>query len=87
MRQKLRKQLAAFLKKARGEMSYTLFAKRMGISAATLHRIEMCNQNVTVDMLEDIMARLKATMSDIFPGCSHRNKSCVPKARLFAVSR
>jgi transcriptional regulator with XRE-family HTH domain len=67
VRQKLRKQLAAFLKRARGEMSYAQFAKRMGISAATLHRIEMCNQNVTIDTLEEIKMRLKATMSNIFP--------------------
>ena len=67
MRQKLRKQLAAFLKKARGEMSFTKFEKKMGISASTLHRIEMCDQNVTLDTLEDIMARLKASMVEIFP--------------------
>jgi hypothetical protein len=28
----------------------------------------MCDQNVTLDTLEDIMERLKAKMSDIFPG-------------------
>ena len=67
VRQKLRKQLAAFLKKARGEMSYAQFAKRMGISAATLHRIEMCDQNVTLDTLEGIMERLKVSMAEIFP--------------------
>lgn len=48
-------------------MPYAQFAKRMGISAATLHRIEMCNQNVTLDMLETIQERLKAAMSEIFP--------------------
>ena len=68
MRQKLRKQLAAFLKNARGEMTFAKFEKKMGISASTLHRIEMCDQNVTMDTLEDIMERLKAKMSDIFPG-------------------
>ena len=67
MRQKLRKQLAAFLKKTRGEMTFAAFEKKMGISASTLHRIEMCDQNVTLDMLEDIMVRLKVSMSEIFP--------------------
>jgi DNA-binding Xre family transcriptional regulator len=68
VRQKLRKQLAAFLKKTRGDTTFAAFEKKMGISASTLHRIEMCDQNVTLDTLEDIMERLKAKMSDIFPG-------------------
>ena len=38
----------------------------MGISASTLHRIELCDQNVTLDTLETIMDRLKVSMSDIF---------------------
>jgi transcriptional regulator with XRE-family HTH domain len=67
VRQKLRKQLAAFLKKERGEMTFTQFEKKMGISASTLHRIEMQDQNVTLDTLEDIMERLKVSMSEIFP--------------------
>ena len=37
-----------------------------GISASTLHRIEICEQNVTLDMLETITNRLKVSMSDIF---------------------
>lgn len=48
-------------------MPYAQFAKRTGISAATLHRIEMCNQNVTLDMLETVQDRLKASMAEIFP--------------------
>jgi transcriptional regulator with XRE-family HTH domain len=67
VRQKLRKQLAAFLKKTRGEMTFTQFEKRMGISASTLHRIELGDQNVTIDTLEAIKDRLKVSMSDIFP--------------------
>ena len=66
MRQKLRKQLAVFLRQARGELTYVQFEKRMGISASTLHRIEMCRQNVTLDMLEAITDRLKVSLSDIF---------------------
>ena len=49
-------------------MTFAKFEKKMGISASTLHRIEMCDQNVTLDTLEDIMECLKAKMSDIFPG-------------------
>ncbi len=67
VRQKIRQQLAAFLKKARGEMTFAQFEKKMGISTSTLHRIEIGEQNVTIDKLEDIKTRLKASMSDIFP--------------------
>ena len=42
------------------------FEKRMGISASTLHRTEMCRQNVTLDMLDTITNRLKVSISDIF---------------------
>ena len=42
------------------------FEKRMGISASTLHRIEIGDQNVTLDMLETITDRLKVTLADIF---------------------
>ena len=66
MRQKLRKQLAVFLRQARGELTYVQFEKRMGISASTLHRTEMCRQNVTLDMLDTITNRLKVSISDIF---------------------
>src|SRR6185436_18490498 len=36
LRQKLRKYLAAFLKKAHREMAFVQFEKRMGVSASTL---------------------------------------------------
>lgn len=67
MSQKLRKQLAIFLKEARGNMTYVQFGKRIGISSSTLHRIELATQNVTLDTLESIMGRLKTRISDIFP--------------------
>ena len=48
-------------------MTFAQFEKKMGISASTLHRIEIGEQNVTIDTLEDITNRLKVSMSDIFP--------------------
>jgi transcriptional regulator with XRE-family HTH domain len=67
VRQKLRTQLASFLRRSRGEMTFSQFEKKMGISASTLHRIELAQQNVTLDTLEQILNRLKASMSDVFP--------------------
>ena len=43
-----------------------MMAVGSGISASTLHRIEICEQNVTLDMLETITRRMKVSMSDIF---------------------
>jgi len=48
-------------------MTFAQFEKKIGISASTLHRIELGDQNVTIDTLEDILDRLKVKMSDIFP--------------------
>jgi transcriptional regulator with XRE-family HTH domain len=66
VRQKLRKQLGSFLRKSRGDLTFAQFEKKMGISGSTLHRIELGQQNVTLDTLEAIMDRLKVSMSDIF---------------------
>ena len=66
MRQKFRTQLGTFLKKMRGESTSAQFSKKVGISSSTLHRIELGQQNVTIDTLEHITIRLKVTLSEIF---------------------
>ncbi|MGQ9427033.1 helix-turn-helix domain-containing protein [Gilvimarinus sp. F26214L] len=43
------------------------FARKLGISQSTLARIESCQQNVTVDMLETICLRLTCKLSDLLP--------------------
>jgi DNA-binding Xre family transcriptional regulator len=62
----MQKQLGQFLRKKRGEMSYPAFARRVGISSASLHRMEMGEQNVTLKTLEYILKRFKCRASDIF---------------------
>jgi DNA-binding Xre family transcriptional regulator len=64
----LQKQLAQFLRKKRGELSYPAFARKTGISSASLHRMEMGEQNVTLKTLEFILKRFKCKVSDIFDG-------------------
>ena len=44
----------------------SLTARKLGLAYSTLHRMEMGVQNVTLKTLEQIMKRLKCTMSDIF---------------------
>ena len=47
-------------------MTYAQFAKKLGISDATLHRLEMGQQNVTLKTIELITQRLKCKVSDLF---------------------
>ena len=63
---KLAVQLAAFLRKKRGDLTFQQFARKTGISDSTLHRLELAEQNVTLDTLEQICDRLKCRISDIF---------------------
>jgi DNA-binding Xre family transcriptional regulator len=66
VRYQLRKQLAEFLKKKRGDQTFQQFARKIGLSDSTLQRIEMMDQNVTIDTLEYIVDRLRCKLSDIF---------------------
>jgi len=63
---RLAKQLAAFLRKKRGDLTFQQFSRKTGISDSTLHRMELADQNVTLNTLEQICSRLKCTVSDIF---------------------
>ena len=67
MRTSLDVQLAKFLRKARGEMSYAQFSKKIGISHMTLYRIEKGEHHLTLNKLETVMGKLKIRLSDIFP--------------------
>jgi len=62
----MQKQLGQFLRKKRGDMSYPAFARKLGISSSSLHRMEMGEQNVTLKTLEHLLKRLKCSLSDIF---------------------
>jgi DNA-binding Xre family transcriptional regulator len=64
--QRLANQLAAFLRKRRGNLTYMQFSRKMGLSHATLHRLEIGEQNVTLKTLEHITKRLHCSVADIF---------------------
>jgi DNA-binding Xre family transcriptional regulator len=66
VRHQLRKQLGDFLRKRRGSMTYSEFARKIGISSSTLQRIEVGEQNVTLDTLETLFKRLNCRISDVF---------------------
>ena len=62
----LRNLLSKELKRRRGEMTQREFAKKLGISKSSLHRIEMREQNVGIDTLELFCKKLKCKLSDLF---------------------
>ena len=65
-RKQLAKRLAEFLHKRRGELTFQEFSRKIGISDSTLHRLELGEQNITLETLEQICDRLKCKVSDIF---------------------
>jgi len=67
VRYQLRRQLAEFLKRKRGDQTFQQFARKLGLSDSSLQRIEMMEQNVTIDTIEHIVKRLGCRVSDIFP--------------------
>jgi transcriptional regulator with XRE-family HTH domain len=66
MRQSLDNQLAIFLRKRRGEITYAAFARKLGITPSSLFRLENRQQSITLKTLQQIMDRLKCSWSDIF---------------------
>lgn len=66
MQDMLDKQLADFLRKERGDLTYQQFARKLGITQSSLFRLEHCQQSITLRRLQQIMARLKCGLTNIF---------------------
>jgi DNA-binding Xre family transcriptional regulator len=62
----MQKQLGQYLRQRRGEMTLPAFARKLGISSSSLHRMEMGEQNVTLKTLELLLKRLKCSLTDVF---------------------
>jgi len=62
----LQDKLGRYLRRRRGQLSYPEFARRLGISSSSLHRMEMGEQNVTLKTLEHLLKRLNCELNDIF---------------------
>ena len=63
----LRQKLAREIRRRRGDATHRDFARQLGISKSSLHRIEMGEQNVGLDLLEHLCRRLHCTLTDLFP--------------------
>lgn len=62
----LAKRLAENLRTRRGEMTQEQFAKKLGISRATLTRLESASQNTTIATLDQISKALKCDVGNLF---------------------
>jgi DNA-binding Xre family transcriptional regulator len=58
--------LGRFLRNRRGQLSLPAFARKLGISSSSLHRMEMGEQNVTLKTLEHLLKRLKCNVNEVF---------------------
>jgi transcriptional regulator with XRE-family HTH domain len=67
VRRNLDRQLANFLRQARGTLSYKEFSKRAGLSHTTLHRIERGEHHLTLNKLETVLEKLRIRLREIFP--------------------
>ena len=63
----LGRRLAKALAQFRGERSQNQFAKRLGVSNATLNRIENQVQNVSLETLEKLCLALRCDIRELFP--------------------
>lgn len=66
MQNSLREQLGQFLRQKRGGKTLRQFAVKTGLSIATLQRLEIGRQNVTLDTLEQVLRRLRVGIRDVF---------------------
>lgn len=48
-------------------MTFADFSRKLGLPPSTLHRLEQCQQSITLRGLQQIMKRLKCGLRDIFP--------------------
>ncbi len=62
----LSEKLAKNLKKRRGDIPQGQYARKLGISQATVTRLENAAQNTTINTLEKITEALKCDISELF---------------------
>jgi len=62
----LSEKLAKNLRALRGEQTQGAFAKKLGISRATLNRLESSSQNTTLKTLDEISKGLRCDVGDLF---------------------
>jgi DNA-binding Xre family transcriptional regulator len=64
----MRTTLAKNIRAIRGKITQTAFARKVGVNQATIHRIELGRQNVTIDTLQRLCKKLKCSAGDLLDG-------------------
>lgn len=62
----LAQRLAKKIRSIRGDVPQMHYARKLGISDSSLARIEMGEQNVTLDTLESLCKHLRCDVGDLF---------------------
>lgn len=62
----LSEKLARNLKARRGKLTQEEFARKLGISRATLNRLESASQNTTLKTLDQISKNLRCDVGELF---------------------
>jgi len=58
--------LSEYLRKTRGDQTVRAFARKIGLTHGTLHRIENLQQSLTLGKLGQIMEKLGCSWEEIF---------------------
>lgn len=64
--QTLARKLADNIRQRRGEATQREFARKLGVSVATLNRIESASQNVSLATLEKLCRHLRCAVGQLF---------------------
>ena len=51
---------------ALGNQAYAEFSRKLGLPQSTLHRLERCEQSITLRRLQQILTRLRCALRDVF---------------------
>ncbi len=62
----LAEKLAIYLRARRGEVTQEVFARKLGISRATLTRLENSGQNTTLKTLDQLTKSLRCNIGELF---------------------
>jgi transcriptional regulator with XRE-family HTH domain len=73
--------LAEYLRKKRGDETVRAFARKIGLTYGTLHRIENRQQSITLGKLGEIMDRLDCSWDDIFGKTKSIKHKSLPHAK------
>jgi transcriptional regulator with XRE-family HTH domain len=58
--------LSEYLRKIRGDQTVRAFARKIGLTHGTLHRVENLQQSLTIGKLGQIMEKLHCSWEEIF---------------------